>query len=110
MFTLELKKIENGIGADIVNIDITQPLTDEMQNGLRQAWEEFLVLRFRGQPLTDPQLIAFSRNFGELEPPGPNPQGKPYLSGFPELNVIANIKQDGLAIGGLGDCRAKVGA
>jgi taurine dioxygenase len=106
MFTLELKKIEDGIGADILNIEITQPLTDEMQSSLRKAWGEFLVLRFRGQSLTDPQLIAFSRNFGELEPPGPNPQGKPYLSGFPELNVISNIKQDGLAIGGLGDGEA----
>ncbi|MFZ9895187.1 MAG: TauD/TfdA dioxygenase family protein, partial [Burkholderiaceae bacterium] len=63
-------------------------------------------LRFRGQPLSDPELIAFSKNLGELEPPGPNPQGKPYLPEFPELNVISNIKQGGQALGGLGDGEA----
>jgi hypothetical protein len=50
MFTLELNKIEDGIGADIVNIDITQPLTDEMQNGLRQAWENFSFYVFADNP------------------------------------------------------------
>ena len=33
------------------------------------------MLRFRDQSLTDPQLMAFSRRFGELDPPGPNPYG-----------------------------------
>jgi taurine dioxygenase len=106
MFTLECKKIEDAIGADVLNIDIRQPLTVEMRDALLKAWGEFLVLRFRAQPMTDPQLIAFSKNLGELEPPGPNPQGKPYLTDFPELNVISNIKQDGQAIGGLGDGEA----
>ena len=106
MFTLECKKIEDAIGADVLNIDISQPLTVEMRDALLKVWGEFLVLRFRGQPMTDPQLIAFSKNLGELEPPGPNPQGKPYLTDFPELNVISNIKQDGQAIGGLGDGEA----
>jgi len=71
-----------------------------------QAWAQFLVLRFRGQPLSDPELITFSKNIGELEPPGPNPQGKPYLPEFPELNVISNIKHGGQALGGLGDGEA----
>ena len=106
MFTLECTKIEDAIGADVLNLDIRQPLTVEMRDALLKAWGEFLVLRFRAQPMTDPQLIAFSKNLGELEPPGPNPQGKPYLTDFPELNVISNIKQNGQAIGGLGDGEA----
>ncbi len=106
MFKLEIEKIGDAIGADVLNIDIREPLTQEMRDALLKAWGDFSVLRFRNQPLSDPQLISFTRALGELEPPGPNPQGKPYLSAFPELNVISNIKQDGQAIGGLGDGEA----
>src|SRR5678816_4955037 len=45
-------------------------------------------------------------HFGELDPPGPNPYGKPFLPAHPELNVISNIKLDGMPIGGLGDGEA----
>ncbi|HET9349972.1 MAG TPA: TauD/TfdA family dioxygenase, partial [Burkholderiales bacterium] len=70
------------------------------------AWLEHMVLRFRGQKLTDPQLLAFSRNFGELDPPGPNPLGRPFLPDHPEMNVISNIREGGVPIGGLGDGEA----
>ena len=106
MFVIETRKISDSVGADVLNIDIRAPLTSEMREALMQAWAQFLVIRFRGQPLSDPELIAFSKNLGELEPPGPNPQGKPYLPEFPELNVISNIKQGGQALGGLGDGEA----
>ncbi|MFZ8912894.1 MAG: TauD/TfdA dioxygenase family protein, partial [Burkholderiaceae bacterium] len=106
MFRIETRKISEAVGADILNIDIRQPLSGEQRQALLDAWAEFLVLRFRDQPLTDPQLIDFSKNLGELDPPGPNPQGKPYLPEFPELNVISIIKQNGQAIGGLGDGEA----
>ena len=59
-----------------------------------------------GQDLSDPQLIAFSRNVGELDPPGPNPYGEPFLKQHPELNVISNVKQNGKPIGNLGDGEA----
>jgi len=64
------------------------------------------VLRFRGQSLTDDELKRFSQLFGELDPPGANPYGKPFLPDHPELNVISNIKVDGVPIGGLGDGEA----
>ena len=64
------------------------------------------MIRIRGQKLTDPQVLAFSRNFGELDPPGPNPLGRPFLADHPEMNVISNIKENGVPIGGLGDGEA----
>ena len=51
-------------------------------------------------------MLAFSRNFGELDPPGPNPLGRPFLADHPEMNVISNIKEGGVPIGGLGDGEA----
>src|SRR5918995_984400 len=73
---------------------------------IREAWLEHLVIRFRGQKLTDPQLLAFSSHFGELDPPGPNPLGRPFLPDHPQMNVISNIKLDGVPLGGLGDGEA----
>src|SRR5262249_23402911 len=55
---------------------------------------------------SDPQLIAFSRNFGELDPPGRNPYGEPFLKQHPELNVISNVVENGKPIGNLGDGEA----
>ena len=56
----------------------------------------------RGCVLSDPELLAFSRVFGELDPPGPNTYGALFLPEFPELNVISNVVEDGRPIGGLG--------
>ena len=63
------------------------------------------MLRFRGQKLTDPQLLAFSRNFGELDPPGPNPLGRPFLPDHPEMNVISNIKEAACRSAGSGTAK-----
>jgi len=106
MSRITVKPIAPALGADIEGVDLRGPVPDDTFRELLDAWHRHLVLRFRGQALTDPELLAFSRLFGELDPPGPNPQGKPYLPEFPEINVISNVKREGVAIGGLGDGEA----
>lgn len=103
---VEIRKIGDALGAEVSGLDLSQPLAPELFARIRAAWLEHMVLRFRGQSLTDPQLLAFSRNFGSLDPPGPNPLGRPFLPDHPEMNVISNIKQGGVPIGGLGDGEA----
>ena len=62
---------------------------------------------FKNQNLNDYDLINFSKNFGELDPPGPNPYGITFLPEFPEINVISNVKSNnGVPIGNLGDGEA----
>jgi taurine dioxygenase len=104
--SIEIKKLGNVIGAEVGGVDLSRPLEERTFKEIREAWLEHLVLRFRGQKLTDPQVLAFSRNFGELDPPGPNPLGRPFLADHPEMNVISNIKEGGVPIGGLGDGEA----
>jgi taurine dioxygenase len=103
---IRVQKLGPSLGAEVVGADLSRPLAAETFAGIRKAWLDHLVLRFRGQRLSDPQLLAFSRLFGELDPPGPNPYGKPFLPEHPEMNVISNIKTDGAPIGGLGDGEA----
>lgn len=104
--TIGVTKLAEPLGAEIAGLDLSRPISDEDFRAVRGAWLEHLVLRFRGQALTDAQLMAFSQRFGELDPPGPNPYGKPYLADHPEMNVISNIKLGGVPIGGLGDGEA----
>ncbi|MGE5271064.1 MAG: TauD/TfdA dioxygenase family protein [Thiohalocapsa sp.] len=105
-----------GLGADISGVDIRQPLTPADRDAIRKAWLDNLVLRFRDQPISDAEHMAFTRQFGELEY---NPAvliEKKYgvatqTSGRkaeipPEISVISNIIEDGKAIGGLGDGEA----
>jgi taurine dioxygenase len=101
-----MQKLAPSLGAEVAGVDLSRPLSSETFAEIRAAWLDHLVLRFRGQRLSDPQLLAFSRLFGELDPPGPNPYGKPFLPEHPEMNVISNIKMGGAPIGGLGDGEA----
>jgi taurine dioxygenase len=94
------------LGAEVSGIELHAPLDAQTLAAFRAAWNEHLVLRVRGQVLSDPQLLAFSRQLGPLDPPGPNPYGKPFLEDFPEINVISNVKVGGSPIGNLGDGEA----
>jgi taurine dioxygenase len=103
---IEIRPLATALGAEVRGVDLSRPLPEPVFAEIRRAWLEHLVLRFRGQALSDPQLLEFSRRFGELDPPGPNPYGRPFLADHPEMNVISNIKLDGVPIGGLGDGEA----
>jgi hypothetical protein len=95
MSPIQVKKLGGALGAEVSGIDLSRPVAAETFAEIRTAWLDHLVLRFRGQTLSDPQLMAFSELFGELDPPGPNPYGKPFLPEHPEMNVISNIKMGG---------------
>jgi taurine dioxygenase len=100
---IAIKNLDAALGAEVADIDLSKPLPRSDIDVIEAAWRERLVVVFHGQLLSDPQLIAFSRNFGELDPPGPNPYGEPFNEEHPELNVISNVVEDGKPIGNLGD-------
>ncbi len=106
MSSIQVRKLGDALGAEVSGVDLSRSLAAGTFAEIRRAWLDHLVLRFRGQTLSDPQLMAFSKLFGELDPPGPNPYGKPFLPEHPETNVISNIRQGGAPIGGLGDGEA----
>jgi alpha-ketoglutarate-dependent 2,4-dichlorophenoxyacetate dioxygenase len=54
-------------GGEASGIDITVPLTREQAAEIEKGMDEFGVLVFHGQKLTDDTQMTFSRNFGELE-------------------------------------------
>lgn len=101
-----VRKLAPALGAEITGLDLSVPLHPATVSALRASWLESLVLRFRDQQLTDPQLLAVSRCLGELDPPGPNPYGAPFNPAHPEINVISNIRDGDRPLGNLGDGEA----
>lgn len=103
---LSIRNLDAPLGAEIAGIDLSKPVAKTDVDAIEQAWRNRLVVVFHGQSLSDPQLIEFSRNFGELDPPGPNPYGEPFNKAFPDINVISNVVEGGKPIGNLGDGEA----
>lgn len=106
MSRLTIRPLAPALGAEVSGIALDGAIDAATIAELKAAWNDHLVLRFRGQALSDPELLVFSRLLGPLDPPGPNPYGKPFLAEFPEINVISNVKVGGAPIGNLGDGEA----
>jgi taurine dioxygenase len=104
--TLSIKNLDAALGVEVAGIDVSKPLPQADIDAIENTWRERLVVVFHDQNLSDPQLIAFSKNFGKLDPPGPNPYGEPFLKDHPELNVISNVFENGKPLGNLGDGEA----
>src|SRR5262249_8614194 len=103
---ISIKNLDATLGAEVSGVDLAKPLARDEMDAIEQAWRDRLVVVVRGQRLSDPQLLAFSKYFGELDPPGPNPYGEPFNKEFPEINVISNVVENGKPIGNLGDGEA----
>src|SRR5271170_458349 len=104
--TISVKSLNAALGAEISGIDLSKPVAQADVDAIEDAWRRRLVVVFHDQSLSDPQLLAFSRRFGDLDPPGPNPFGEPFNKQHPEINVISNVVQAGKPIGNLGDGEA----
>jgi len=104
--TITIRNLAASLGAEIDGIDLSKPVSQGDVSTIERVWNDRLVVVFHGQKLLDPQLIAFSKRFGELDPPGPNPYGEPFKKDPPELNVISNVVENGKPIGNLGDGEA----
>jgi taurine dioxygenase len=103
---VSIRNLDAPLGAEVAGVDVSKPMPPADIDAIETAWRDRLVVVFHDQALSDPQLIAFSKNFGELDPPGPNPFGEPFLKEHPELNVISNVVEAGKPIGNLGDGEA----
>jgi taurine dioxygenase len=92
----EVRPSPTGIGAEVLGIDLAQPLNDSAFRRIAGAFDRYSVLAFRDQHLGPEQRIAFSRRFGPLQI---NVRGEFNKPGFPEIYTVSNILKDGKPIG-----------
>lgn len=89
------------LGAEIQDVDLRAIDRDDF-SAIYRAWLDHSVLLFRGQHLTDDDLIAFSRRFGDLDWAPVQESGRRFVEGHPEIYVVSNVLENGVPIGSLG--------
>ena len=104
----KVKVISSGkaLAADIEGVDLSKAVDAASLASIVEAWSEHLVLRFRGQKLSDPDLERFSAMLGPLDKAPTYSKGVRTDVGSDFVTVISNVVVNGVAIGDLGNAEA----
>lgn len=90
---ISLAPLSPTIGAQISGIDLTQTLSDDDFNFLRQALLDWKVIFFRNQPVSIDEHIRFAARFGELEV-------HPFVAHHPDYPQVLSISHGSEKPGG----------
>ncbi len=91
MPAIEVRPLDQGFGAEITGLDLSQPLTAAAFDIWNNAFREHAVVILRGQHFNEEQHVAFSEKFGPLEVfVDPKDQAR----GYPTILRVTNIDQD----------------
>ena len=95
----DIRPLGDALGAEVIGLDLTEPLPSKDFTRLHRAHLEHHVLVFRDQRITPAQQVAFSERWGPLQ--------RHVLHQFalpeqPEVLIVSNIVENGKPIG-LGD-------
>ena len=93
---MKITPLTPAFGAEIADVDLSEHLDVGTFSGIEAAFNDFSVLLFRDQRITDEQHVRFSRRFGDLEIHVLKEYVKPRN---PELYVLSNIVENGKPIG-----------
>ena len=92
------RQLTKTFGNEIKNVKITADMDDALFHQVINIWNQSGILLFRGQNLSDDNLVEFSRRIGKLE----THVREEWLSQtHQEILILSNIKKDGKTIGGL---------
>jgi taurine dioxygenase len=96
---VEIRAFDAPLGAEVIGLDLSQPLDDAAFARIHRAHLDHHVLVFRDQRITPQQQIDFSRRFGPLQK---HVLHQFALPGYPDMLIVSNILENGQPIG-LGD-------
>ncbi len=92
--SLPTRPLSHALGAEIMHVDLTSPVPTELFAQIRSIWVDNLVALVRGQNgLTPDSHLAFSRQFGTLDPNDSSPEYR--LDGYPDVLEITNKPKPG---------------
>ena len=94
--SFSIRPYSSAIGAEVLGVDLADPLDERTWTRIHEAFRQHLVLFFRDQDLTPEQHLAFSRRFGELEP-YPYADG---MNGYPQLVEVVKLPDEVETFGG----------
>ena len=94
--SLSIRQIHSVFVGEVSGVDITRPLTPDEVKAIDAGMDEYAVLVFHDQKLTDEQQMAFTVNFGRLEVARGGNITKPEERRLEiGMNDVSNIAKDG---------------
>ena len=103
--TLQIIPSGSAVGAEVQGVDLSKPIPEAVEQALRAAWSEHLVLLFRDQQMTSAQYLRAASVFGK-------PQVGAARAYFekagainslrtlpePEISILSNLGPDGTPV------------
>lgn len=93
---VDIRPLSDALGAEIIGLDLSQPIDDGTFEKVHRAHLEHLVLVFRDQRITPQQQIDFSRRFGPLDQ---HPADDAVLPDLPEILLVSTRRENGQYVG-----------
>jgi taurine dioxygenase len=108
MTKIKVTPLSSACGAEISGVDLSKDIDDATINAIKDAWNEHLVIVFRGQDITQEQQLQFAARFGQV---GQRRQAPKALASRTEgsmqtdnrVLLVSNMKVNGESIGAFGD-------
>jgi taurine dioxygenase len=93
MSKISVQPVGHACGARVTGVDLSRPISPGDLETICAAWLEYLVLVFPGQTLDPLSLVAFTRNFGELDDYATQPFNR--HAEIKEVFVLTNKRTSG---------------
>jgi taurine dioxygenase len=84
MTQLEVRPLSRAVGAEILGINLLNPVSDAHIAEIRKIWLQHSVVFFREQPLEPGAFQAFAQRFGEIIE-------YPFVKGLPDFPLIVPV-------------------
>jgi taurine dioxygenase len=84
MTQLEVRPLSGAVGAEILGINLLNPVSDAQIAEIRKIWLQHSVVFFREQPLEPGAFQAFAQRFGEIIE-------YPFVKGLPDFPLIVPV-------------------
>jgi taurine dioxygenase len=97
---MNVREVGPGFAAQVTGIDLSSTLSDAEIERLRSVWMDKKVAILPDQSLEDDDLIAFTKRMGPLFT---HVRSMFHSKTHPEIMIVSNLKEDGRALGALGD-------
>ncbi len=93
------RPLSPAIGAEVIGVDLSKPISDEVFAAIVDIWHRNLVILLRDQHLTEDDQVRFGERFG---PPAVS-HTRRFTTKNPAVMLISNVRENGQVIGALPD-------
>ena len=101
---IKVTKMHPAIGAKVEGVDLSKPVDEATKAAIRKAFDDHVMLVFRGQDLDEKTQVAAAEIFGKValrrRPVSGDGPGGDYDTPF---MLVTNIVENGRSIGAFGD-------